>query len=176
MAYLHPAVVHRDLKPSNVLLDAAGRAQVCDFGLAKLRRGTLLATAAATASTAGLAGTPAYLAPEIFEGRAATEKSDVFSFAVLLWECVTGRQPWEQLNPMQIMYAVGVQGSRLPLPDTEAGCPPELAVLVGQCWDESPAARPAFREVLARLQAMQQALAVRQQGQLGLQPAAGGGA
>jgi serine/threonine protein kinase len=95
-----------------------------------------------------------HAAPEIFEGRPASDKSDVFSFAVLLWECLTGRQPWESLtNPMQILYKVGVQGARLPLPD---GCPPALAALVRECWDEAPAARPAFRELLARLRALQQ--------------------
>jgi serine/threonine protein kinase len=151
----HDSVCRAQLPP-----EARGRSsscprccmQVCDFGLAKLRRGTL-ATATATASTAGLAGTPAYMAPEIFEGRPASDKSDVFAFAVLLWECLAGRQPWEHLIPMQILYAVGVQGGRLPLPD---GCPPGLAALGRECWDEAPAARPAFNEVLARLRAMQQ--------------------
>jgi serine/threonine protein kinase len=163
MSYLHPAIIHRDLKPSNVLLDSSGRAKVCDFGIAKFKRSSL-ASAATTASTAGLAGTPAYMAPEIFEGQAASDKADVFSFALMLWECLTGRQPWERLtNPMQIIFAVGVQGQRPALPEDPALCPPELAWLVQQCWQEQPSARPCFREVLARLQGMQRAL----QGQQG---------
>lgn len=163
MAYLHPAIIHRDLKPSNVLLDASGRAKVCDFGIAKFKRSSL-ATATNTASTAGLAGTPAYMAPEIFEGQAASDKADVFSFAVMLWECLTGRQPWERLtNPMQIIFAVGVQGQRPALPEDHEACPPALAQLVAQCWQEQPAARPSFTEVLARLQGMQRELR-RQQG------------
>lgn len=162
MAYLHglhPGIVHRDLKPANVLLDGSGRAKVCDFGVAKFRRSSL-ATAATTASTAGLAGTPAYMAPEIFEGRPATDKSDVFSYAILLSECITGQQPWQQLtNPMQIIFAVGVQAQRPALPEGQPDrCTPELAALVRQCWHEQPAARPGFREICARLEDVRRAL------------------
>jgi serine/threonine protein kinase len=63
----------------------------------------------AASSTRLQAGTPAYMAPEQFEGCSATEKVDVFSFAVLLWECCEQQQPWRDLSPMQIIYAVGLQ-------------------------------------------------------------------
>jgi serine/threonine protein kinase len=78
--------------------------QVCDFGISKMKDASLAAS-----STRLQAGTPAYMAPEQFEGCSATEKVDVFSFAVLLWECCEQQQPWRDLSPMQIIYAVGLQ-------------------------------------------------------------------
>jgi hypothetical protein len=64
---------------------------------------------------------------------------------------LTGSVPWADVgSPMQIIYLVGVLGQRPPLP---RGAPPALAALIGACWAESPAARPAFPEVLRRLRA-----------------------
>ena len=60
-------------------------------------------------STRLQAGTPAYMAPEQFEGVPVTEKVDVWAFGVLLWECLAQQQPWKELSAMQIIYAVGLQ-------------------------------------------------------------------
>ena len=146
MAYLHPRIVHRDLKPQNVLLGADGRAKVCDFGIAKFKDRTFVST------VNGQAGTPAYMAPELFDGAQVTEKVDVYSFAVLVWECLTGRVPWADVpSPMQVIYYVGVLGQR---PQMPAGCLPALRALIEACWAETPAARPRFQEVLVRLREM----------------------
>ncbi|PRW56562.1 serine threonine- kinase CTR1-like isoform X1 [Chlorella sorokiniana] len=143
MVYLHPRIVHRDLKSQNVLLDAAGRAKVCDFGIAKFKNNTLVSSAG------GQAGTPAYMAPETFDGKRVNEKVDVYSFAILCWEMLTGRVPWRELaGHMQIIFQVGVMRQRLPLPDT---CPPFLRALIEECWEEDPAARPAFPAIRQRL-------------------------
>ncbi|KAL4447334.1 hypothetical protein ABPG77_007367 [Micractinium sp. CCAP 211/92] len=143
MCYLHPRIVHRDLKAQNVLLDAQGRAKVCDFGIAKFKDRTFVSTAN------GQAGTPAYMAPELFDGKPVTEKVDVFSFAVLCHEMLTGEVPWRHLaGPMQVIYQVGVLKERLPIPD---GCPPFLAALIQDCWAEDPAHRPGFPAVRQRL-------------------------
>uniref|UniRef100_A0A1D1ZNS8 Protein kinase domain-containing protein n=1 Tax=Auxenochlorella protothecoides TaxID=3075 RepID=A0A1D1ZNS8_AUXPR len=143
MVYLHPKVVHRDLKSQNVLLDAEGRALVCDFGIAKFKDRTFVSTAN------GQAGTPAYMAPEMFDGAGITEKVDVFAFGVLLWEMLTGDVPWSHVpSPMQIIYCVGVMGQRLPLPPA---CPPVLRALIEACWAETPEQRPSFTTVLAEL-------------------------
>ncbi|KDD74299.1 protein tyrosine kinase, partial [Helicosporidium sp. ATCC 50920] len=145
MEYLHPHVVHRDLKSQNVLLDEGGRALVCDFGIAKFKDRTFLSTAN------GQAGTPAYMAPEMFDGAGISEKVDVFSFAVLLWEMLTGQVPWAHVpSPMQIIYYVGVMGQRLPLPDS---CPRGLRDLIVRCWADEPEARPRFASIVPWLRA-----------------------
>ncbi|GAB4813021.1 hypothetical protein N2152v2_000067 [Parachlorella kessleri] len=144
MAYLHPKVVHRDLKSQNVLLSKDGRAKVCDFGIAKFKDRTFI-------STVNGQGTPAYMAPEMFDGHRVTEKVDVFSFGVLLWEMLTGELPWSQVPaPVQIIYYVGVLQHRPPIP---ADCPPAFRGLIERCWADSPSARPAFPEILEMLHA-----------------------
>lgn len=149
MVYLHPNIVHRDLKSQNVLLDAEGRAKVCDFGIAKFKDRTFVST------VNGQAGTPAYMAPELFDGMNATEKVDVYSFAILLWECITGKVPWGHVpSPMQIIYYVGVLNQRPALP-TDDRVPRDLVELIEDCWLIDPKKRPGFQEVLRRLRAMQ---------------------
>lgn len=141
MAYMHAAcVVHRDLKPQNVLLDGQGHAKVCDFGIAKFKDRTFLSTRNTQA------GTPAYMAPEQFEGGRVDEKVDVYAFGMLLWECLTRQRPWADLkNPMQVIFVVGVQCQR---PELPPALPPRLAALIRACWADSPADRPPFAEVL----------------------------
>jgi hypothetical protein len=140
MAYLHPEVIHRDLKSQNVLLGADKRAKVCDFGIAKFKDKTLLTTVNSQA------GTPSYMAPELFSAGAVTEKCDVFSYGVLLWECFTGCVPWDELTtPMQVIFAVGVQKQRLPVPPH---CPTFLAKLMADCWRDDPSDRPSFSIIL----------------------------
>jgi len=144
MAYLHPTVVHRDLKSQNVLLDRDGKAKVCDFGIAKFKDHTFLTTRNVQA------GTPSYMAPEMFAAGDVDEKCDVFSFAVLLWECITGRTPWETYtSPMQIIFAVGVQRIR---PEIPLDTPGMLRELIEECWEHSPAKRPSFTLILDRIQ------------------------
>lgn len=143
MSYLHPSLVHRDLKTQNILLDRSCRAQVCDFGIAKFKERTFLTTLKAQA------GTPAYMAPEMFEGSSEiSEKCDVYSFAVILWEMVSGEVPWDGATPMQVIFAVGVQRQRLPLPPS---CPAALQMLIERCWTADPGLRPGFPEILQSL-------------------------
>lgn len=93
------------------------------------------------------------MAPELFDGGQVTEKVDVFSFGVLCWEMLTGQVPWGEVpSPMQIIYYVGVLAQRPPVP---SACPEFLKNLIEMCWAESPAARPGFKEILARLKQMQ---------------------
>jgi hypothetical protein len=76
------------------------------------------------------------------------DRVDVYAFGVLLWECVAQAPPWRGFSPMQIIFAVGVQGQRPAIPPA---CPPALATLMQRCWAEEPEARPPFSEVAAIL-------------------------
>eukprot|EP00252_Welwitschia_mirabilis_P021664 TRINITY_DN5613_c0_g1_i1.p1 TRINITY_DN5613_c0_g1~~TRINITY_DN5613_c0_g1_i1.p1 ORF type:complete len:650 (-),score=118.61 TRINITY_DN5613_c0_g1_i1:230-2179(-) len=93
LAYLHhdcyPRIVHRDIKSSNILIDERMEAHVSDFGLAKLLDD------ADSHITTVVAGTVGYLAPEYMQSGRATEKSDVYSYGVVLLELLTGRRPTE---------------------------------------------------------------------------------
>ncbi|MEZ4450599.1 MAG: serine/threonine-protein kinase [Nannocystaceae bacterium] len=90
-------LVHRDFKPDNVMVDAAGRARVVDFGLARLVEESpdeVLATHDASASTAStLGGTPAYMAPERLLGAVGDRRADLYSFCVTAWEALFGARP-----------------------------------------------------------------------------------
>ncbi|KAH1060691.1 hypothetical protein GLYMA_02G165800v4 [Glycine max] len=103
MNYLHqmrPPIVHRDLKSPNLLVDDSYTVKVCDFGLSRTKANTFLSSKTA-------AGTPEWMAPEVIRGELSSEKCDVFSFGVILWELVTLQQPWRQLNPSQNAISVG---------------------------------------------------------------------
>ncbi|KAG9440963.1 hypothetical protein H6P81_021128 [Aristolochia fimbriata] len=99
LAYLHedchPRIIHRDIKTANILLDYNFEAQVADFGLAKLSSDNY------THVSTRVMGTFGYLAPEYASSGKLTEKSDVFSFGVMLLELVTGRRPVDTTNVME---------------------------------------------------------------------------
>uniref|UniRef100_A0A7N0ZWQ7 non-specific serine/threonine protein kinase n=1 Tax=Kalanchoe fedtschenkoi TaxID=63787 RepID=A0A7N0ZWQ7_KALFE len=102
MNYLHrlnPPIVHRDLKTSNLLVDRNWTVKVGDFGLSRLKNSTFL-----TAKSGR--GTPQWMAPEVLRNEPSNEKSDVFSFGVILWELVTESVPWSELNSLQVAYSV----------------------------------------------------------------------
>ncbi|KAL3501613.1 hypothetical protein ACH5RR_036062 [Cinchona calisaya] len=98
LAYLHedcnPRIIHRDIKSSNILLDNNFEARVSDFGLAKLCQD------ANTHITTRVMGTFGYMAPEYALSGKLTEKSDVFSFGVVLLELITGRKPVDTSQPL----------------------------------------------------------------------------
>jgi serine/threonine-protein kinase len=89
-------VVHRDLKPENVLLSDDGRIKVTDFGLAR--------ELSASTDTGSLVGTVAYLAPEVIRRGKAETPSDVYSFGIMLFEMLTGQQPFRGDDAIQIAF------------------------------------------------------------------------
>ncbi|XP_037407899.1 serine/threonine-protein kinase PAK 3-like isoform X2 [Triticum dicoccoides] len=148
MNYLHnsiPTVVHRDLKSPNLLVDKNWNVKVADFGLSRLKLETFLTTKTGK-------GTPQWMAPEMLRSEPSNEKSDVFSYGVVLWELVTQRIPWDTHNTMQVIGAVGFMDYRLEIPrDVD----PQWASMIQSCWDSDPQLRPSFQELLERLRELQ---------------------
>jgi serine/threonine-protein kinase len=89
LEYSHSrGVIHRDIKPGNVLISEMGTAKISDFGIARLEQSHLTLMGE-------VLGTPYYMAPEQFDGQTADERSDVYSAAVIVYEVLTGRRPFE---------------------------------------------------------------------------------
>jgi serine/threonine-protein kinase len=98
--YAHRSgIVHRDIKPGNVFVCADGRPKIMDFGVAHLE------SSVATAS-GHFFGSPSYMAPEQVSGAEVTNSADLFSFAVLAYEVITGRRPFEGDSITAVMYRV----------------------------------------------------------------------
>ncbi|XP_023759386.1 serine/threonine-protein kinase STY46 isoform X1 [Lactuca sativa] len=143
MEYLHSSnIIHRDLKTANLLMDTQNVVKVADFGVARfLSQGGVM-----TAET----GTYRWMAPEVINHQQYDEKADVFSFAIVLWELVTGKVPYEKMTPLQA--ALGVrQGVR---PDVPRDTHPELKELMQRCWDFDPRNRLSFSQIRLQLEGL----------------------
>ncbi|CAH1453678.1 unnamed protein product [Lactuca virosa] len=144
MNYLHhrnPPIVHRDLKSSNLLVDKNWSVKVGDFGLSKLKHATFLTARSGR-------GTPQWMAPEVLRNEPSNEKSDVFSFGIILWELVTQCIPWSNMNPLQVVGVVGFMDRRLDLPEN---LDPSLSSIIQDCWQSNPELRPSFEDIMQRL-------------------------
>jgi serine/threonine-protein kinase len=99
LAYAHArGVVHRDVKPSNIMVTRDGLVKITDFGIAR-RRASQLHT-----QTGVLLGSPRYMSPEVFLGKRADARSDIFSAGILLYEMLTGTAPFSGDSVSALMY------------------------------------------------------------------------
>ncbi|WP_028266703.1 Stk1 family PASTA domain-containing Ser/Thr kinase [Arthrobacter sp. MA-N2] len=134
LAAAHAAgLIHRDVKPENVLIAEDGRIKVGDFGLAR--------AVTATTSTGALIGTVAYLAPELVLGKAADARSDIYSAGIMLYEMLTGKQPYAGEVPIQVAYQhvnAAVPPPSLAVPGLAA----DVDELVQWCTAKDPDGRP----------------------------------
>lgn len=134
-------LVHRDIKPANVLLTRQGEAKLADFGL--VRRLDEL-----TQGGAPLAGTPTFMAPELFQGTPASAASDIYAVGVLLYHCLSGQLPMAAESVGQL---IRLHRTR-PVPDIREAVPrvPDgLAAILSRCLARSPADRFASAAELA---------------------------
>lgn len=183
MLYLHartPPIIHRDLKSPNLLVDTHWRVKVSDFNMSRLMED-------AGTSSSLTAMNPRWLAPEVLAGEGATAESDVFSFAVVLWELLTWQLPWPKDNPWSVVNTVG-NGGRLAIPtrwelpgsDTAEFTGLEDYIrLMQRCWAQNPYDRPGFGAIIQELRLLEAASPLtvigHAPGGLGSPHAAGGG-
>jgi hypothetical protein len=142
-------VLHRDIKPENVISDGAGSYKVADFGIAKWTGHGAVHT-----RTGFVLGTPAYLAPELIGGEAASPLSDLYALGVVLFELLTGDTPFRSGSAVEIMDQH--LNARVPLPsERSAAVPHELDAVVDRTLSKRPRDRFAsaaqLHDVLLRL-------------------------
>ena len=143
MNYLYKiGVIHRDLKLGNVVLDEYNRAKITDFGLSVIK------STSQTSMKLDGCGTPQYMAPESF-GLAPifSTKSDVFAFAVVLWELSHWLIAYQQVSVLEIRDAIK-NGDRLVISEQVSL---EIGGLITDCWNPNPKLRPSYAQILSRL-------------------------
>ncbi|KAJ9700951.1 hypothetical protein PVL29_006331 [Vitis rotundifolia] len=154
MEYLHlKNIVHFDLKCDNLLVNMRDTqrpiCKVGDFGLSRIKRNTLV--------SGGVRGTLPWMAPELLNGSSSrvSEKVDVFSFGVAMWEILTGEEPYANMHCGAIIGGIVSNTLRPPIPER---CDPDWRKLMEECWSPDPAARPSFTEITNRLRVMSMAI------------------
>lgn len=143
MQFLHSKqIIHRDLKTLNVLLSTDGRAKICDFGFSrKVKKDEILTQSV---------GTPHWMAPELLGGQTSyDEKIDVYSYAIVLWELMAKKTPYQGMESGQIVGQVLLNDLRPTIPDDT---PHPWRELMEACWTRDPRQRPSFHEILKILE------------------------
>jgi serine/threonine protein kinase/tetratricopeptide (TPR) repeat protein len=139
-------VIHHDIKPGNIMLDSRSRVKILDFGLAVLtgreRSGdeTVENFVTRTSTQASTGGTVPYMAPEQLRGEATDCRCDIFSFGVMLYECLTGRLPFRGETSIDVLHAI-LRDSPVPLRSLIPEIAAEWEQLIERCLAKSPAQR-----------------------------------
>jgi serine/threonine protein kinase/Flp pilus assembly protein TadD len=153
-------VFHRDIKPANIMLDGKSRVKILDFGIASLARRDrstgeteeTFATRTSTQNSTG--GTVPYMSPEQLRGEPAEARSDIFSFGVLLYECLTGRLPFRGETSIDVLHAI-LRTPHTPLRTLLPDISPEWEKLIDRCLAKSVEQRCAsMEEVLDALRSV----------------------
>ncbi|KAK1366749.1 hypothetical protein POM88_042310 [Heracleum sosnowskyi] len=154
MEYLHMKnIVHFDLKCDNLLVNLGDpKRPICkvgDFGLSRIKRNTLV--------SGGVRGTLPWMAPELLDGSSSrvSEKVDIYSFGIAMWEILTGEEPYANMHCGAIIGGIVNNTLRPPVP---AHCDAEWRNLMEECWSPDPTLRPSFTEITNRLQLMSMAV------------------
>ncbi|KAI3827600.1 hypothetical protein L1987_01678 [Smallanthus sonchifolius] len=150
MEYLHGKnIVHFDLKCENLLVNMRDpHRPICkigDLGLSKVKQHTLV--------SGGVRGTLPWMAPELLSGKSnmVSEKIDVYSFGIVMWELLTGDEPYGDMHCASIIGGIVNNSLRPTIP---TWCDPEWKALMESCWSADPAERPSFSEISQKLRNM----------------------
>lgn len=128
-------IVHRDIKPGNILLDEGGNPFVCDFGLAKR-----IDAEYSMNVTGSIVGTPAYMPPEQARGESVDGRTDVYSLGVLLYELLSGRNPFQASSIWETLQHVLTNDAVL-LRQLNPSLDQDLETICQRCMEKSPSAR-----------------------------------
>ncbi|KAK9746504.1 Protein tyrosine and serine/threonine kinase [Popillia japonica] len=142
MHYLHShKIIHRDLKSPNVLIGKDELIKISDFGTSR--------TWNEVSTKMSFGGTVAWMAPEAIKEHPCSEKIDIWSFGVVLWELLTCEIPYKDMERTAIMYMVGMGKLRPPIPST---CPEGFKLIMQMCWKYNPKERPSFKLICNHLE------------------------
>jgi serine/threonine protein kinase len=128
--------MHRDLKPQNILIDSLGHAKIGDFGCSRLGEVNLTMTHEI--------GTPLYSAPEMWDEGDYTNAVDVYSFALILYECLVGLPVFPKDIAKLVLMKKVANNLRPPVPET---IEPHIADIIQRCWAAESAIRYSFSQI-----------------------------
>ncbi|CAF0921260.1 unnamed protein product [Rotaria sordida] len=140
--YLHSnKIVHRDLKSPNILFFDRNTLKISDFGTSKQlvnRRSQIMS----------FNGTSAWMAPEVIKKEPCSEKIDVWSFGIILWEMITCAVPYNNIDAAAVIWGVAKGSLNLPIPSS---IPEGFKSLMTMCWKQQPSNRPTFQQIITYL-------------------------
>ncbi|CAF3342997.1 unnamed protein product [Rotaria sp. Silwood1] len=140
--YLHSnKIVHRDLKSPNILIADNFVLKISDFGTSKQlgnKQGQIMS----------FNGTSAWMAPEVIRQEPCSEKVDIWSFGIVVWEILTCAVPYHNIDPSAVMWGVGKGSLTLPIPSS---APEGFKLLMTMCWNQRPSNRPSFQQIIKHL-------------------------
>jgi TolB-like protein/Flp pilus assembly protein TadD/predicted Ser/Thr protein kinase len=122
-------IVHRDIKSENVMVTPKGQAKIMDFGLAKVTGATRLTRTGSTL------GTAAYMSPEQAQGEEVDERSDIFSFGVVMYELLTGKLPFRGEHEAALLYSI-VHESPIPISSLRRDLPVPVASVISRALEK----------------------------------------
>lgn len=148
MNYLHchqpRPIIHRDLKSPNLLVGDHFLTKVCDFGLSRVQDNL--------SKSMTTVGTTCWMAPELLKNdHRYSEKVDVYSMGIVLWEIATRLDPYIGITPIQVITKLLTEDIRPDLKSIPEECPRELEELMCLCWATNPSDRPSFGEIITQL-------------------------
>lgn len=168
MNYLHEhkpeAIIHRDLEPPNLLRDDSGHLKVADFGVSKQL--TVANTVKENRPVTSQDTSWRYVAPEVYKNEEYDTKVDVFSFALILQEMIEGCPPFST-KPENEVPKLYVSNERPPFGAPTKNYMHGLKELIQECWSEDPFKRPTFRQIITRLDDINDQLAQKSHWKIG---------